>query len=162
MNLLAVLCDGSTDKSITEQEVVYVILTDSEKIVFLSSDRASVNCGNSGLIKLFQEDYPSISFIWCFSHELELAIKDALKEYMELVDTMLTQLYYLYSKSSRKHHKLQNLYDMLMGEFEMYTSGIRPVKATGTRWIDQKLWENGEIWTLMFSLKQQHFKYYRF
>ena len=29
---------------------------------------------------------------------------------------------------------------MLMGEFEMYTSGIRPVKATGTRWIDQKLW----------------------
>ena len=142
MNLLAILCDGSTDKSITEQEVVYVILTDSEKIVFLSSDGASVNCGNSGLIKLFQEDYPSISFIWCFSHDLELAIKDALKEYMELVDTMLTHLYYLYSKSSRKHHKLQNLYDMLMGEFEMYTSGIRPVKATGTRWIDQKLWEN--------------------
>ena len=29
---------------------------------------------------------------------------------------------------------------MLMGEFEMYTSGIRSVKATGTRWIDQKLW----------------------
>ena len=140
MNLLAVLCDGSTDKSITEQEVVYVIFTDSEKIVYLSSDGASVNCGNSGLIKLFQEDYPSISFIRCFSHELELAIKDALKEYMELVDTMLTHLYYLYSKSSRKHHKLQNLYDMLMGEFEMYTSGIRPVKATGTRWIDQKLW----------------------
>ena len=140
MNLLAILCDGSTDKSITEQEVVYVILTDSEKIVFLSSDGASVNCGNSGLIKLFQEDYPSISFIWCFSHELELAIKDALKEYMELVNTMLTHLYYPYSKSSRKHHKLQNLYDMLMGEFEIYTSGIRPVKATGTRWIDQKLW----------------------
>ena len=30
-----------------------------EKLVFLSSDGASVNCGSkSGLIKLFQEDYP--------------------------------------------------------------------------------------------------------
>ena len=25
---------------------------------------------------------------------------------------------------------------MLKGEFEMYTSEVRPVKATGTRWID--------------------------
>ena len=99
VNFLAVLCDSSTDKSITEQEVVYVIftypethlpvlkschiiassvsqdapgteqaVTDSfkdklsesglEKILFLSSDRASVNCGkNSDVIKLFQEDY---------------------------------------------------------------------------------------------------------
>ena len=119
VNFLAVLCDGSTDKSITEEEVVYVIFTDPEthlpvlklfhiiapsisqdapglkqaitdyfnenslesaleKIVFLSSDEASVNCGkNSCLIKIFQEDYPWISFIWCFRHRLELAVKDA-------------------------------------------------------------------------------------
>ena len=99
VNFLAVLCDGSTDKSIIEQEVVSVIFTypethlpvlkfchitassvsqdapgtkqavtdsfkddllesDLEKILFLSSDGASVNCGkNSGVIKLFQEDY---------------------------------------------------------------------------------------------------------
>ena len=104
-NFLAVLYDGSTDKSITEQEVVYIIFTDPEthllvlkffhiivpsinqdtpglkqaitdsfkenslesaleKIVFLSSDRASVQCGkNSGFIKSFQEDYPWILFI---------------------------------------------------------------------------------------------------
>ena len=38
-----------------------------EEIVFLSSDGASVNCGkHSGLIKLFQEDYPRVSFVWCF------------------------------------------------------------------------------------------------
>ena len=29
---------------------------------------------------------------------------------------------------------------MLKGEFEIYTSGVRQVKATGTRWIDHKLW----------------------
>ena len=124
VNFLAVLCDGSTDKSITEQEVVYVIFTAPkthlpvlkffhiiassvsqdapgrkqaitdyfnenllesalEKIVFLSSDEASVNCGkNSGLIKLFQEDYRWVSFIWCFSHGLELALKDAYEEFI--------------------------------------------------------------------------------
>ena len=30
VNFLAVLCDGSTDKSIAEQEVVYVIFTNPE------------------------------------------------------------------------------------------------------------------------------------
>ena len=39
------------------------------KIVFLSSDGASVNSGkDSGLIRLLQEDFPWISFIWCFTH----------------------------------------------------------------------------------------------
>ena len=74
-----------------------------------------------------------------FFYLLELKLKDALKEYMQPVDTMLAHFYYLYTKSSKKHHKLKNLYDMLKGEFEMYTSVIRLVKGTGTRWIDHKL-----------------------
>ena len=61
-----------------------------------------------GKMVLFQKDYPWIYFIWCFSHRLELALKDALKEYMEAVYTMLTNLYYLYTKPSKKHHKLKN------------------------------------------------------
>ena len=110
-----------------------------KKIVFLSSDRTSVNCGkNSGLIELFQEDYSWIPFTWCFSHRLELALKDGLKKYMEQVGTTLPHLYYLYTKSSKKHRKLKNL-RMSKDEFEMYTSKVRPVRATGARWIDQKL-----------------------
>ena len=173
VNVLAVLCDGSTDKSIAEREVVYVIftnpetqllvlkffhiivasvsqnvprlkqaITDSfkenslelalEKIVFLTSDEALVNCGkNSALINFFQEDYPWISFICCFNHRPELALKEALKEYMELVNTMLTHLYYQYTKSSNRNCKLKNSY-ISNGEFEMYTSGVRPVKDTRT------------------------------
>ena len=92
VNFIAILCDGSTDKSITEQEVVYLIYVDPDtnlpvmnffeivasensqdtpglkeaiisafsrhglgsalkKMVFLTSDRASVNSrSNSGLI----------------------------------------------------------------------------------------------------------------
>ena len=109
-----------------------------EKIV-LSSDGASVKCGkNSGVIKLLEEEYPGISFNWCFSHRLELALKHALKEYMEPVDKILTHVYYLYTKSPKKHCELKNLY-ILKGEFKMYTSGVRPMKAICTRWIDHKL-----------------------
>ena len=39
-----------------------------ERMVFLSSNGASVNSGSkSGLIRLFQENYPYISFIWCLT-----------------------------------------------------------------------------------------------
>ena len=86
-----------------------------EKIVFLSSDGASVNCGkNSGFIKLF---YPWIYIMWCFSHRLELALKDALKEYMKPVDTTLTYLYYLYTKSSKKHMVLEPFPKSLIKKF---------------------------------------------
>ena len=65
-----------------------------KKIVFISSDGASVNCGkNTGLVKQFQDKFPYIAFVWCFSHRLERSLEDALKLYMEAVDT------YLYEKS---------------------------------------------------------------
>ena len=181
VNFIAILCDGSTDNSVIEQEVLYVIFTDPEtfkptmkffefvaptdsqdppglkntifatfhkhslesvlsKIVFLSSDGASVNSSkDSGLIRLLQEDFPWISFIWCFSHRLELALKDALKEFIKPVDTSLMHLFYLYKKSSKKHQELKNFYHLLEGQFEMYSAGVWPLKATGTRWIDHKI-----------------------
>ena len=54
--------------------------------------------GKSGLLHsgLLQEDFPWISFIWSFSHQLGLALKDALKEFIEPVDTSLMHLFYLY------------------------------------------------------------------
>ena len=181
VNFLAVLCGGSTDKSIAEQEVVYVAFADPEtgkrtleflevvapsesqdapgptkaiidtfkknslesvieKIVFLSSDGALVNCGkHSGLIKLFQEDHPLVSFVWCFSHRLELLLKDVVKEVLEPVNTSLCDLYYFKAKSSKKHRELKNLFNVLEGQFEMYSAGVRPVKSTGTHWIDHKI-----------------------
>ena len=98
VNFIAILCNGTTDASITEQEVVHVFFVDPDimqpmleffeclgldssqdatgifdamiaafqkhnlssllqKIIFLSSDRASVNSGyKSGLISLLRED----------------------------------------------------------------------------------------------------------
>ena len=181
VHFLAVLCDRSTDRSVTEQEVVYVafadpgtgkptlaflqVVTPSEgqdapglkktiidpfkrnslesviqKIVFCLSGDVLVNCGkHSGLIKLFQEDYPWMSFVWCFSHSYDLALKDVVKEVLEPVDTSLCDLYYLYAKSSKKHRELKNLLNILEGHFEMYSLGVCPIKATGMRLIDHKI-----------------------
>ena len=152
VRIISILCDGSTGKSVTEQEVLFVVFTDPgtrlrtmtffevvapeegqdapslkqaiiqafkehslesmlNKLVFLSADDASVNSGAmSGLIKLFQEDYPWLSFIWCFSHRLELSLKDALTEFIEPAQTSLRHLYFLYKKSSKKHREIKSLY----------------------------------------------------
>ena len=43
-----------------------------EKIVFIGSDGASVNSAkDSRLARLFQDNSPDVSFISCFSHQLE-------------------------------------------------------------------------------------------
>ena len=181
VNFIALLCDGSTDSSIGEQVVVYVMLVDPdtfvptlsffevlkletsqdavgvhgaikdafrkagleevlERLVFLSSDGASVNSGKkSGIIALFKETHAWISFIWCFKHRLELAIEKALKKFTEPVEEPLRDLYYLYKKSSKKHRELKNLYQILKDQFEYGGADIKPVKATGTRWIDYQL-----------------------
>ena len=76
-----------------------------------------MNCRkHSGLIKLFQDDYPRVSFVWCFSHRVELALKDVVKEVLEPVNTSLCDLNYLYAKSSKKHRELKNLFNVLDGQ----------------------------------------------
>ena len=82
--------------------------------MFLSSDGASVNSGKKlGIIALFKETHAWISFIWCFSHRLELAIEKALEKFTEPVEETLRHWYYLYKKSLKKHQELKNLYQIL-------------------------------------------------
>ena len=187
VDLLAILCNRSTDKSAMKQEVVCVTFADPEtgkptlpffevaappesqdapglkkaitdtfkrnslesviqKIIFLSSESALVNCGkHSGLIQLFHEDYPWVSFVWCFSYRLELALKDVVKEVLELVDISLCNLYYLYAKSSKKDRELKNIFNVLEGQFEIYSTGVHPMKATRTSWIDHKICAMGGV-----------------
>ena len=175
------MCDGTTDTSITEQEVVCVFfvgpdamettlaffeclgLEDSQdanniceaikkafekcdfldlidKLILLSSDRASVNSGKkSGLISLFREEKEWVTFMWCFSQRLELALKDALKYSITPVDESLIHLYSLYKKFSKKHRKLKNLYQLMKDQYEFHGDGARPVRDSGTQWIDHKL-----------------------
>ena len=111
-----------------------------KKLKFLSSDGAFVKSGkNSGLVSLFCEQNEWITFIWCFSHHLALALRDALKEYTSPVNESLMHLFYLYKNSSKKHRELKNLYQIIKDEFKMYGDEIKPVKATGACWIDQRM-----------------------
>ena len=92
-----------------------------DKIIYLLADGASVNSGkDSGLIVKLQEENEWILFVWCFSHRLELALKDALAEFTKPVDESLTHLYYLYQKSSKKLRKLKLLFKDIKEEFEMF------------------------------------------
>ena len=110
------------------------------------------------LIKLLKQDFPRISFILCFSHQVELALNDALKELIEPVDTSLMHLFYLYKKSSKKHRQLNNFYHLLEGQLEMYSAGVRPLKATGKRWIDHKIAAMERI-IEKFGLYTQHLQH---
>ena len=179
-NFVSVLCDGSTDSSIVEKELIYVIFVDPEtfihtcsffahkepisqdaagikqateesfqekglsdilaKTVFLSSDGATTNSGLvSGLITLFKCDMPWVAFVWCFSHCLELVLKDALSSEFEVVEESLQHSFYMYKNSSKKVRKLKVLYQALQNVYEFVNNQIRPAKSGGARWIDHKL-----------------------
>ena len=70
--------------------------------------------------------------MWCFSHQLQQALKDSLKDYISSIDESLLHLFNLYKNLLKKHKELKNLDQLMEDEFEMYGRGIKPVKSTGT------------------------------
>ena len=82
-----------------------------------------------------------------------------MKEFIEPVDTSLMHLFYLYKKSSKKHRELKNFYHLLEGQFEMYSAGVRPLKATGTRWIGHKIAAMGRVIGKFGLYTQQHLQH---
>ena len=78
--------------------------------------------------------------MWCLAHRLELAVKDALKgTTFDVVDDMLLRLDYIYEKSPKKCRELEEVITDLKGCITFDDSGIRPVRASGSRWISHKL-----------------------
>ena len=99
-----------------------------------------------------------MDLFYVFSHGLELALKDALKEFIKPVDTSLMHLFYLYKKSSKKHRELKNFYHLLEGQFEMCSAGAGSLKATGRKWTDHKIAAMGHI-IEKFGLCTQHLQH---
>lgn len=94
----------------------------------------------AGVISLLQRQYGQhIKFFWCLSHRLELAIKDALKNDMEEVDTAMSDLYYIYQNSGKRLRELRTLHEILKDVYNFENGEVKPSKSTGTRWIDHKL-----------------------
>ena len=127
-------------------------------IVFLASDGASVNSGiKKGLISLIRKETPWVGFVWCFAHRLELALKQALKECFEQFTTCLTNLYYLFEKSSKNLRELKVLHELLKEICEFEDNQVKPHRATGTRWVAHKL-ETLHNMLDKYGLYMQHFE----
>ena len=77
---------------------------------------------------------------WCLAHRVELAVKDALKgTAFDLIDDMLLRLYYIYEKSPKKCRELEEIITDLQRYIQFDDAGIKPVRASGSRWISHKL-----------------------
>ena len=107
--------------------------------MFLSSDGASVNSRkHSGLIRLIQE-FPWVSFIWCFSHRFEHVLKDSLKSFIDPVDESLLHQFYLYKNSSKKYKNWKTFTRYWKNNLKQ-GNNIWTIKSTGKRWIDHRIW----------------------
>lgn len=60
------------------------------KLIGFGCDGANVNLDDNGVKGMIQSDRPWVVAIWCLTHRLELAIRDALKDtYFSEVDNFL-------------------------------------------------------------------------
>ena len=100
----------------------------------------AANIAVSGLKRLVEGQLGWVFWMWCLAHRLELAIKDALKgTTFDEINEMLLRLHYLYEKSPKKCRELEDIVADLKGAMCFDDAGVKPVRASGTRWIAHKL-----------------------
>ena len=110
------------------------------KLVGIATDGASANIAAAGLKGLVEQQLDWIFWMWCFAHRLELAVRDALKSTaLDTIDTMLLRMYYLYENSPKKCRELEEIIKDLTECYSFDTHGIKPVRASGSRWVTHKL-----------------------
>lgn len=81
-----------------------------------------------------------VYWMWCVAHRLELAIKDALSSSLfHALDELLLRLYYLYKKSPKKFQELKNIVSDLGECFEFDDNGVKPLCASGSRWVTYRI-----------------------
>ena len=64
------------------------------------------------------------------SHRLELALKDSLADVMSDIHEVLTFLFCLYKKSSKKLRELRQLHAVLKDVYSFENDQVRPSKAS--------------------------------
>ena len=114
-------------------------INSNKKLVGMGTDGAAT-IDNQGLKGLVEQKIPWIFWMWCLAHHLELVIKDALPGTLfDSIDDMLLHLYYLYEKLPKKCIELESVCADLKECLEFDEDGIRPVRASGTRWVSHKV-----------------------
>eukprot|EP00731_Ephydatia_muelleri_P037327 Em0443g2a len=140
---LAVFCDvdGMDERVHTRMKFLAAIdAEESKRLVGIGTDGTNTNIASAGLKGLVESQVPWVFWMWCLAHRVELAIKDALKSTtFDLIDEMLLRMYYIYEKSPKKCRELENIITDLKEFMKFDDAGIRPVRASGTRWVTHKL-----------------------
>ena len=110
------------------------------KLVGIATDGAAANIGAAGLRGLVEAELPWVFWMWCLAHRLELAMKDALADtFFDTLDEMLLRLYYIYEKSPKKCRELESVINDLKECFQFDDNGVKPIRASGSRWVSHKL-----------------------
>ena len=111
-----------------------------KNLVGVGTDGASANIAAAGLKCLVERRLSWVFWMWCMAHRLELAVKDALKSTaFDSIDDLLLRLYYIYEKSSKKCRELEDIVTDLKQCLNFDDAGIKPVRASGSRWVAHKL-----------------------
>ena len=112
-----------------------------DRMVLLASNSASVNSGiKTGLTTKFCEDgIDWLAVVWCLSHWLELTLKDGLDDVLNPVKKSLTNLFYLYHKSSKKLRELRKLHTVLKEMYEFDDNRVKPAKPSGRQMLKTKV-----------------------
>ena len=150
---LCVLADGSTDKSITEQESVYVRCTRSNgRLSTHFADLVPVTSADApGVTAAIQKGLQTLSIdktvlkkklscfnfdgavctIHCVAHNLELAVLDAIKQtpYLAIFEETVKAVYKFYFYSPKRRHEVNEIAAILDQDL-VYYSGLQK-----TRWV---------------------------
>ena len=127
-------------KSLQQLGVSVISAENCKRLIGIGTDGASANIAAAGLKGLVEKEIPWIFWMWCLAHRVELALKDALKHTaFDLIDDMLIRLYYIYEKSPKKCRELEEVISDLQQCVVFDDAGIRPIRASGSRWVSHKL-----------------------
>ena len=121
--------DINSDVTVLESEVLKYATT----MVGISADGAAVNFGHrKGLISRWKKIVPWSVGVHCFSHRLELAVQDGLKQHYGDVEDFLTEIYLYFRNSPTRWSCLAKLAESL--NIKLF---VIP-KPTGTRLVAHK------------------------
>ena len=128
------------EESLHKTRIHSINTEECKNLIGIGTDGASVNVALAGLKGLVESEVPWIFWEWCLAHKIELAIEDALKgTEFDFIDEMLLYLYYVYEKSPKKCHELQDVIAEVKQCIEVDDEGIWPLRSSGTRWVSHKL-----------------------
>ena len=113
--------------------------SEATNLVGIGTDGAAANIACAGLKGVVEDELPWIFRMWCVAHRLELSIKDTLKgTSFDQIDEVLHRLYYIYERSPKKCQQLKEIITHLKGCLSIDEGGVKPVRASGSRWIGHK------------------------